>query len=75
MTCSMVFSEGSYIGTKKVCIVCGGKDIDCMNTTEVSATTIEAIDIFSCYMHLTGAPDIFCVYSGLGQGDLALVLG
>lgn len=22
-----------------------------------------------------GAPDIFCVYSGLGQGDLALVLG
>ena len=33
--------------------------------------------VFSCplYLKYTGAPDIFCVYSGLGQGDLALVLG
>ena len=33
--------------------------------------------VFSCPLCLkhTGAPDIFCVYSGLGQGDLALVLG
>lgn len=31
--------------------------------------------LYMCCIYLPGAPDIFCVYSGLGQGDLALVLG
>lgn len=42
---------------------------------EATESTIEVIDSLSWCMHFTGAPDIFCVYSGLGQGDLALVLG
>ena len=40
--------------------------IVCLCTNEVNALSV---------MYFTGAPDIFCVYSGLGQGDLALVLG